>query len=142
MPILNYTTKIDADQTAGEIRIILRRHKAKKILEEYDEKDRLAALSFIIDTPTGEKGIRLPANVKGVVEALRKENVLKDYDHAERVAWRIIKDWTEAQMAIIDAGMASMEEVFFPYLLGPDNKTLFEQYQERQALLAGSDKLA
>ncbi len=139
MAILNYTTKIDADQTAGEIRIILRKHGAKKILEEYDEKDRLAALSFIINTPAGEKGIRLPANVKGVMAALRKDNVLKDYDHAERVAWRIVKDWTEAQMAIIDAGMVSMEEVFFPYLLGEGNKTYFEQYREKQLMLVGGD---
>ena len=54
MPILNYTTKVDAITTMGEIRIILRKHGAKKILEEFDEDGRTTALSFMITTPAGE----------------------------------------------------------------------------------------
>ena len=51
-----------------------------------------------------------------------------------RVAWRILKDWVEAQMAIIEAEMASIEEVFLPYLLRGDH-TLYQEIENRGFLL-------
>ena len=33
-------------------------------------------------------------------------------EQAYRVAWRNILDWVEAQMALLEIGMAKMEEVF------------------------------
>ena len=38
------------------------------------------------------------------------------YDQAYRVAWRNILDWVQAQMALLEIGMAKMEEVFLPYM--------------------------
>lgn len=35
---------------------------------------------------------------------------------ADRVAWRIIKDWIEAQMAIVEAGIVSLDQVMLPYM--------------------------
>lgn len=34
-----------------------------------------------------------------------------------RTSWRIIKDWVEAQMAITEAGLADVAEVFLPYAI-------------------------
>jgi hypothetical protein len=61
-----------------------------------------------------------------------------DYEQAERVAWRIIKDWVEAQMAILDTQMVKMEEVFFPYMLNGQGQTLFQAYELKQ-LGSGSE---
>lgn len=67
---------------------------------------------------------------------LKQQKVKADLQQAERVAWRIIKDWIEAQMAIIEAQLASMDEVFFPYMLdSAGQKTLYEAYCERQLLI-------
>lgn len=62
MPILNYTTKIDVYRTIGEIQGTLVKHGARKILQEYDEKQRLSAISFVIRTRFGDVPIRMPAN--------------------------------------------------------------------------------
>ena len=66
MPLLNYTTKVDIYTTLGQIQGQLVKHGAKKILQDYDDAGRITALSFMIDTPLGPRGIRLPANVDAV----------------------------------------------------------------------------
>jgi hypothetical protein len=35
--------------------------------------------------------------------------------HARKVAWRIIKDWVAAQLALIEAEQATLAQVFLPY---------------------------
>lgn len=134
MPILNYTTKVNVFDTMATIQAKLVSHGARKILQEYDETGRVEAMSFTIVTSTGEKGIRLPANAEAVMKVLHRQKVKCDRAQAERVAWRIIKDWVEAQMAILEAEMVSMEEIFFPYMLQGE-QTFFKAYQEQQARL-------
>lgn len=136
MPLLNYTTKVDIYTTLGAIQGQLVKHGAKKILQDYDENGKILALSFMIDTPNGTRGIRLPANVDAVYAVLRKQRVKCDRDQAERVAWRIVKDWVEAQMAILESEMVQMDEIFLPYMLDDKGKhTLFEAYRNNQLRL-------
>lgn len=66
MPLLNYTTKVNVYTTLGEIQAQLVTHGAKRIMQDYDEKGRIAALTFLVDTPAGTHAIRLPANVDAV----------------------------------------------------------------------------
>lgn len=136
MPILNYTTKIDVFKTLGEIQGILARHGAKKIIQDYDDDGKITGISFLIDTPSGMRGIRLPANVEGVLATLEGQRVKADRAQAERVAWRIVKDWLEAQMAILEAHMVQMDEIFMPYILDNNGRrTLYEAFAENQLLL-------
>ncbi len=137
MPILNYTTKVATHTTLGEIQAQLVKHGARKIMQDYDDAGRILALTFSIDTPAGIRGIRLPANVDAVQNVLAKQKVKCDREQAERVAWRIIKDWVEAQMAILESEMVQLEEVFLPYMINNSGQTLFETYQKNQLALEG-----
>lgn len=137
MPLLNYTTKVDVYTTLGVIQGQLVKHGARKIVQDYDDDGRISALSFLIDTPTGARGIRLPANVDAVHAVLAKQKVKCDREQAERVAWRIVKDWVEAQMAILESEMVQMDEIFLPYMIGAGGQTLFEAYRKNQLLLEG-----
>ncbi len=137
MPLLNYTTKVDVYVTLGAIQGQLVKHGAKKILQDYDDNGRITALSFMIDTPAGLRGIRLPANVDAVFRVLRDQKVKCDREQAERVAWRIVKDWVEAQMAILESEMVQMDEIFLPYMVNNSGQTLFEAYRSNQLLLEG-----
>ena len=58
---------------------------------------------------------------------------------AERVAWRILKDWIEAQMALLDIQMVKFEEVFMPYIVDKHGRTLFEKLEEQQFLIEKTD---
>lgn len=135
MPLLNYTTKVNVYTTLGEIQQQLVKHGAKKIMQDYDNNGRISALTFLIDTPAGLRGIRLPANVNSVLAVLHRQNVKCDWEQAERVAWRIVKDWVEAQMAILESEMVQMDEIFLPYMVNNSGRTLFEAYRENQLLL-------
>ncbi len=140
MPILNYTTKVDVYTTLGAIQGNLVKHGAKKIMQDYDDQGRISALSFQIITPSGVRGIRLPANVDAVHAVLIRQKVKCDREQAERVAWRIIKDWVEAQMAILESEMVQMDEIFLPYMINNSGQTLFQAYRDNQLMLGGGDK--
>lgn len=132
MPIMNYTTKVDVFATLGEIQGQLVKHGAKKIMQDFDDDGHISALSFLIDTPNGPRGVKLPANVDAVLAVLTKQKVKCDRDQAERVAWRIVKDWVAAQMAILESEMVQMDEIFLPYMLNDKGQTLFQCYRQNQ----------
>lgn len=140
MAILNYTTTIDAFKTVAEIEKILVQHKAKSIMKNY-EKESIVSMSFMVDTGMNQIPVKLPAKVNECLQVLKtekragKKNIKDTKDQAERVAWRILKDWVEAQMALIDINMVRMEEVFMPYIVDQSGKTLFEKLEEKQFLL-------
>ena len=129
MPILNYTTKVNVYRTISEIEATLAEHGATMILKQYGNDKKIAALSFTLETPVGQQPIRLPANVDAVKKVLERQKVKADNDQAERVAWRILKDWVEAQMAILEAEMVTMDEIFMPYMLIDGQRTLYEAYR-------------
>ena len=137
MPLLNYTTKVDVYTTIGEIQKQLVKHGAMRIIQDYDEENRIIALSFQINTPAGIRGIRLPANVNAVHAVLHRQKIKCDREQAERVAWRILKDWVEAQMAILESEMVQLDEIFLPYMVNNNGQTLFEAYRNNQKLLEG-----
>lgn len=86
MPLLNYTTKVDVYTTLGAIQGQLVKHGARKIMQDYDDAGHIVALSFLVDTPAGPRGIRLPANVDAVHAVLTRQKVKCDREQAERVA--------------------------------------------------------
>ncbi len=142
-PLKNYSTEISALKSIGEIQGNLVAHGARSIMVNYGPDREPESLSFIISTPRGDMPFRLPANIKAVAALLLKqlssstyrrwdtqyqeERRLKMEQQASRVAWRILKDWVDAQLAIIETEMVTMEQVFLPYMLvsGGDH-TLYE----------------
>lgn len=135
MPLLNYTTKVSVHTTLGEIQAQLVKHGARKIMQDYDEQGRINALIFSINTPAGTRAIRLPSNVDAVQKVLTQQKVKCTREQAERVAWRIVKDWVEAQMAILESEMVQMDEIFLPYMLNDQGQTLFMVYRNNQLRL-------
>lgn len=138
MPLLNYTTKIDVYTTIGAIQGCLVKHGARQIMQDYDEKGQPQALCFTIETQFGIRGIKLPANVDAVHKVLVKQKVKCDREQAERVAWRILKDWVESQMAILESQMVQMDEIFLPYMINQSGASIYELYSNNQLMLEGS----
>lgn len=139
MAIKNYTTTINANKTIGEIQELLSKHGATAIMTEYSNGN-VTGLSFKIMTPRGEMGVRLPANTDRVLQVLRnqrkKNNKVKDtMEQATKTAWRIIKDWIDAQMAILETEMVEMEEIFLPYMINNDGQTLYQAFKNNQLML-------
>lgn len=135
MPILNYTTKVDVFTTTGQIQGKLVQHGARRIMLEYDAEGFPYSICFEINTKFGYRVVRLPARVEKVQKVLEKQHVKSDFEQAQRVAWRILKDWVEAQMAILESEMVSFEELFLPYMITDNGSTVFESINQKQNLL-------
>ncbi len=120
---------------------MLRKAGARAVLTEYDESgEYVASLSFKMVIGGQEMAFKLPCDWKPVQAVLEKQRVEPRYrsrEQAVRVAWRIVKDWVEAQLAIIETKMVSTETVFLPYLLMRDNRTLAEHVQSDPRFLLG-----
>lgn len=151
MPILNYTTSIEVSKTTGEIQRALARRGVTRISTMYDQDGEPAGLGFTMKTDYGPRDFELPVRVAGVLAALQasqdsgefsrlniRPNVVRGYlttAHAARVAWRIAQDWLEAQSALIDAQLATLDEVMMPYMVTGDGRTMYDVYQSTQKAL-------
>lgn len=144
---LNYSTSIEADKTAAECVSILARHGAGSINLSFDG-GKPTGLAFSIQTPWGLKYYDLPINLDGTQKALMKayrqghiSRRFTEKDQAERVGWRVVKDWLESQLALIEAGLADLPQIMLPYVQGNDGRTLWAVYSEQQAIEAGSGEV-
>lgn len=136
MPLLNYTTEVPASRSIGQITSALVAAGASEVLTSY-EAGAPAGLAFVLPTPHGLRQYRLPVDVAAVEKVLERQRVAPRYrtrPHAERVAWRILKDWMEAQLAIASTQMVAIDEVMLPYMLIGES-TVYDLYLTQQLAL-------
>ena len=148
MPLKNYTTEVPAMKSVGQIESNLVAHGAEAIMIQYGPDRQPESLSFNIPTAQGNLAFRLPANIKAVATILKKQlssSTYRQWDTryqderkkkieatAARVAWRILRDWTDAQLAIIETEMVTIDQVFLPYMLVKGSQhTLYETMVDR-----------
>ncbi|MFN6559980.1 MAG: hypothetical protein RMY28_009250 [Nostoc sp. ChiSLP01] len=141
MAILNYTTKIDPIKTIGEIQGILAKHGACSVSTEFANSIPIG-VNFAIDFNGDFLNFKLPSNAEGVYQALQKDEQVparyKTQEQARRVAWRITKNWVEAQLAIVEARLATLPEVFLPYAITRNGQTLYQLVEQKKLpLLTG-----
>lgn len=141
MPLLNYTTEVAVGRTIGQIQGLLVEAGARKVITDYDDVGNVTGVSFAVETVAGLRGFTLPVHAERVEAVLRREKVAPRYstpEHAERVAWRIVKDWLEAQLAIIRTEMVTLDQVMLPYMRDASGRSYYELYRDNQlALPAG-----
>ena len=100
MPIKNYTTKVPVAQTVGEIQTLLATHGARRIMMDYEEDGSVKAVTFGLEIRGVLQGFRLEAKANGVINCLKSSRCSCNQKQAERIAWRNIKDWIAAQVAL------------------------------------------
>lgn len=142
MAIFKYTTTIDPERTISEIARLLVPRGATGILSEYDENQRVSAVSFKMVSNGQTIGFRLPCQWRPILTILNDDrkvpSKLKTNDQAIRVAWRIVHAWVEAQMALVDTQMVEMRSIFLPYTVMKDGKTLAEHVEDNPNFLLGN----
>jgi len=148
MAIKNYTTSVPEGKTVGEIMGLLAGKGARTIQVLYDEQGRPTGVSFMLILNEMPIPFRLPCNFEGVFKSLcngykdrnariRFERNPANREQSRRVAWRIVKDWVAAQMALIEAEQATIAQVFLPYCVmnGPNGTgtaiTMYDRFLEQ-----------
>jgi len=136
MALLCYTTSVAADKTAAQITHLLSRHGARSLLIDYDGARNPSGIAFEIATSKGDRQFQLPINPEAVGRVLRRQftdrklagislSKAGDPEHARRVAWRINLEWVRVQLALIESEMATLEQIFLPYMI-LNGRTVYE----------------
>jgi hypothetical protein len=141
MAILNYTTSISSEKSIGEIQKCLVKHGAHKIVTDY-KNGSPSAVTFCLTLNGNLIAFALPANYIGVLNAMKNDKKIPrskcTEDQSQRVAWRIVKDWVEAQMAIVEAQLADITEVFLPYAITKNGSTVYQEVKDNGMLMLKS----
>ena len=151
MPILNYTTTVPPERSVDEITTLLVRKGAKSVTSDFNDDGRVKAVSFVMAVGGLPTRFLMPANAEGVAKVMLREkpyrpqirSTKQKYEQkvrqqAERVAWRILKDWVEAQMALIESSQAEAAQVFMPYATARDGRTMYELFVENNQKRLGN----
>lgn len=140
---LNYSTIIPAARTAQECVGMLMDHGAKRAGLVMEAR-KPAGVEFQIETRWGLRHYAVPVTVDAtqaaLVKAVKEGRVtnrvnLTSREHALDVAWRVLRDWLEVQIAMIEAGLADLERVMLSWQLVAPGKDLFEALDEQQGLM-------
>ena len=147
MPLLDYTTSVPVSRTVSQVQAKLVEHGARAVMMEYDDRGRITALAFNIKMPNGDLPIRLPIDAAATLRVLQRQVYNREIpgryakeEHAYRVAWRIIKDWVEAQMSLLETEMVRMEQIFLPYVITPGGQTVYQVMVEKHFLLGPGEQ--
>ena len=123
MPLLNYTTRVNAQKTVTEVMGLLVAKGVTEVSIVYDNSQQPAGLKWTVQSPRlGRVGFALPRNIDAVFVKLTKQRIMvtapeSRRQQAVRTSWRILKDWVEAQMSLLKTGMVTMDEIFLPYMV-------------------------
>lgn len=123
MNLKNYTSGVPVNLTVSRIEQLLAQAGATGVNKDY-ANGNLTALAFRIATPSGKvMTIRLPANAEEVFETMRKSirrprkgTMDKLKEQASRTAWKLMQDWIQVQISLIQMQQADVMQVFLPYV--------------------------
>lgn len=133
--IKNYTSSVPVSRSVSHIEDCLVRHGAKNIMKMYDENKKLESLCFILAVDGKDIPFKLPANADQCEKILRanirrpKAGTLERVtDQAERTAWKLMSDWVDIQMSLIELKQVELLQVFLSYVYYPaEKRTYFEK---------------
>lgn len=148
MGLKNYTSKVPASQSIRYIEGKLVSKGATQIAKTYDPQQRVDRLRFSLRVDGRDILFNLPAQIENCEKVMERslssralaETRRKVPAQAERTAWKILSDWVDAQMAMIELAQVDVMEVFLPYVCDPKTgRTFFEQLKEQnfKAMLPG-----
>mgnify|MGYP001561850363 CR=1 FL=1 len=60
-------------------------------------------------------------------------------DYCYRVAWRDIRDWVLAQMALYETAMVEMPQIFLPFATDSQGQTIYDKVLKGQFLLGSGE---
>lgn len=134
MNIRNYTSSVPVTNSINYIEHRLSTAGATHIAKFYEE-NRPIGMIFQITQNSIPLTFKLPAKSEAVFKVLydsvkrprpsTKENIRMQSD---RTAWKILSDWVDIQVTMIQLEQAELTEVFLPYFYDQKtNKTLFEK---------------
>lgn len=124
------TTSISVLRTCAEIEGLLLDHNISEVYKQFRDK-QVEGIAFTIEMNGKRVPFKMPFRWQSI-QLLAEQgktgyNKTAEERQARMVAARIVLRWIEAQLALIEVGMAQMTEVFLPYIM-IDPETTFHDH--------------
>lgn len=139
MFLKNFTSNVPVSQTVYRIEQVLIKAGVSGIMKEYGAAGEVSAITFQIKLEgNAPYSVRLPADKVAATESLwrdyadgdklspdgqrlayntRKQKTRADFiEQGERTAWKLVQDWIEVQISMIQMKQADFMQVFLPYV--------------------------
>lgn len=141
MAIKNYTSEVPAERSISNIEHRLAQAGASHIAKFYTEDGsaRPLGMFFQIKVDGIPMSFKLPAKTNNVFDYLKlqrkrvptkaqEESIRKQ---ADRTAWKILYEWIDIQVSMIELDQAEPIEIFLPYAYDiKKDQTLFDRMKE------------
>ena len=136
--IKNYTTKVSVIKTLSEIEELLVKHKAVRIVKDYNGVNEVISITFGVIIQGELIAFKLHFDWQKVAEILsqqfkthqKKTECRNDRKKANQIGWRVIKDWLSSQMSLVEIGLAEIQQILLPYACRPNGQTYYEYILE------------
>ncbi len=138
MPIKNYTSEVPANKSIAEIQDALVKHGATGVLYKYEQgTGRIEALEFLLRIKNQDVAFSLPVHWRKFQRVLELQQVWRwdEEEYVYRVAWRNIRDWIMAQLALYETEIVDMPQIFLPFATDAKGQTLYEKMLNGKLLL-------
>ena len=139
-----YADATSGDTARGEITRLLRRFGCEQIgfMDDYERHEIVLAFRH------RGRDMHLRASAQGWAALFLKENAWNSRRKSSPEAWKqralaqgqiavnsILRDWVKGQVMAIECGVLSFEQVFSPYVLLNDGRTMAERLTQEGAFL-------
>ena len=109
------------------------------MMTEYDGP-QVSSVAFKMNINGTPMSFRLPCNWRAVHEVLKNDMMARkkgftSQEQAIMTAWRVIYVWVKAQMALVEINMVTIPQIFLPYAIMRDGKTLAEHVESNPSFL-------
>lgn len=143
MVVRNYTTKIHVEKTVMEIEQILIKFGARGIYKDY-QGSKLSGIMFYLIKDGHKIPFKIPMNIEKsrtiITKAVREGKLPKRFleeplrsEQGERVVWRIIKDWIDSQLSLLEMEFADAIEILLAYAYNVvEQKTMYQKFIEKK----------
>lgn len=137
MPVIaNAQTVVSVEKSISEIEKFLLQANATHVGRQYDG-GRMVGITFSVVTPRGERSFLVPVDVDSVYQRLEDcwihRQIAQRYvnrDQARRTAWRCIRDWIRAQLALVGTGLATSDRVMMAYLETAPGRVIYDDFAQ------------
>lgn len=143
--IKNYTSGVPAIKSIQHIEKRLLEYGAKKFLKDYGSDSKLLSISFMLFIDGREIPFRIPSNVEGCkkillasIKHLRNGTAQRIEEQAERTAWKVIADWIDIQISLVELGYSDMLERFLANVYDySKEESFYERVKESHLKMLG-----
>jgi hypothetical protein len=132
----NYTSEVPAITSMGKIERCLVEAGATDISKKYSD-GVCNSITFRMMVNQVPLFFQLPAKVDACFKSLwgtmtprgqQQADLKKWKSQAERTAWKIVSDWVEVQLSMIQLEQAEALQIFLPYVYDPmTDETFYER---------------